>query len=94
MHNLYPLNSPGASNRFNQVIEAKCLKVFLCRKYADFKNQTLKQIRWYTTWLYAKEYSRGDPSQNDGNLYPASYLIYLATPDQFIMVAKLFPETF
>ena len=62
-------------------------------KYAEFQNQTLKKIRWCTNWLYAKEYSRGDPSQNDGTLYPASNLNYLATPDQFIMVSKLFPGT-
>ena len=65
-------------------------------KYAEFKNQTLKksagtQMGYY---IYAKEYSRGDPSQNDGTLYPASNLIYPATPDQLIMVAKVFPGTF
>ena len=30
-------------------------------KYAEFKNQTLIKIRWYTNWLYAKECPRGDP---------------------------------
>ena len=37
-------NSPRASNTFNQVAEAKRFEgVFFCRKYAEFKNQTLKK---------------------------------------------------
>ena len=28
-------------------------------KYAEFKNQTLKKIDWYTKKLYTKEYPEG-----------------------------------
>ena len=55
-------NSPRASSRFNHVVEAKRFEgVFLCiKKYAEFKNQSLIKIRWYTNWLNAKDYPRGD----------------------------------
>ena len=42
-------------------LRPKCLKVcYYVKKYADFKIQNLIKIRWYTNWLYAKEYPRGD----------------------------------
>ena len=30
-------------------------------KYAEFKNQSLRKIRRYTTWQYANKYPRHDP---------------------------------
>ena len=50
---------PRARNRFNQVVEAKRFEgVFLCRKCAEFKNQTITKIGWYTKVLCATEYPR------------------------------------
>ena len=44
------------------MVEAKRFEgVFLCKKYAKFKNQSLIKIRWTKNWLYAKEYPGGDP---------------------------------
>ena len=54
--------SPRANCRFNHVVEAKRFEVCsYVEKYAEFENQTLINIRWYTNCLYAKEYHRGDP---------------------------------
>ena len=53
-------SSPRARNRFNQVDEAKRLKVCSnAEKCAEFKNQTLKKIGRYIKVLYAMEYPRG-----------------------------------
>ena len=52
--------SPRARNRFNQVVEAKRLKVCsYVEKCAKFKNQTLKKIGWYTKVLCSTEYPWG-----------------------------------
>ena len=52
--------SPRAHNRFNQVVEAKGLKVCSYEeKCAESKNQTLKKIGWYTKVLCATEYPGG-----------------------------------
>ena len=41
-------------------VRPKGLKVCsYVEKYADFKNQTLKKIDWYTKMLFATEYPRG-----------------------------------
>ena len=51
--------SPRATNTFNKVAEAKGLKVCsYVEKYAEFKNQTLKKIGWYTKMLCAAELPR------------------------------------
>ena len=45
----------------NMWLRPKGLKVCsYVEKYAEFKNQTLIKICWYTNRLYAKEYPRGD----------------------------------
>ena len=46
---VYTGNSPRARNRFNQVVEAE-------RFEAEFKNQTLKKVGWYTKMLCTTEY--------------------------------------
>ena len=39
----------------------KGLKVYsYVKKYAEFKNQTLKKIGWYIKLLYAMDYPRGE----------------------------------
>ena len=39
----------------------KGLKVYsYVKKYAEFKNQTLKKIGWYIKLLYATDYHRGE----------------------------------
>ena len=41
-------------------LRPKGLKVYsYVEKYAEFKNQTLKKIGWYTKMLCATEYSEG-----------------------------------
>ena len=53
-------DSPRARNRFNQVVEAKRFEVCsYVEQCAEFKNQTLKKIGWYTKVLCATEYPRG-----------------------------------
>ena len=66
-------------------------------KYAEFKNQFLKKIRWYTNWLFAKDDPWGDPyhklASNWGTIYLAFNLTYLSPLEQFLMGAKLYPGT-
>ena len=74
---------------FNHVVRPKVLKVCsYVEKYAEFKNQTLiKKIRWYTNWLYAKEYPRVIQIINSLKMRipydPTSNLTSLAPPGEF-----------
>ena len=41
--------------------DLKTENVSEAEKYAEFKNQSLRKIRRYTTWQYANEYPWHDP---------------------------------
>ena len=67
-------------------------------KYVEFKNQSLKKSAGIQTG-YMQKNTPGVTHitkypQNEGTLYSASTLTYLATPEQFLMVAILFTGTF
>ena len=91
-------SSQGASNTFNQVAEAKRFEgVSYVEKYAEFKNQTLKKIGWYTKMLCATEYLGGRQflkfALKWGTLYHRIYLTYLTSQEKFCIGAKLFLGT-